>query len=141
MNLYKAAYPFVQGLEFAAVQIIAVDTVEKKRFAHSRLPDKSRSSYPKHRFDRRFEASPESRGSQPSGLLLVLFVEAKRIKPFPFGKVSRFTNLKPAHRKGGFAQSKLKPFPPCGNPWGVEAPPPTEKARCACYGASRFCKP
>ena len=27
MNLYKAAYPFVQGLEFAAVQIIAVDIV------------------------------------------------------------------------------------------------------------------
>ena len=25
---YKAAYPFVQGLEFAAVQIIAVDTVQ-----------------------------------------------------------------------------------------------------------------
>ena len=29
MNLYKAAYPFVQGLEFAAVQIIAVDTERK----------------------------------------------------------------------------------------------------------------
>ena len=29
MNLYKAAYPFVLSLEFAAVQIIAVDTVEK----------------------------------------------------------------------------------------------------------------
>ena len=28
-SLYKAAYPFVQGLEFAAVQIIAVDTVRK----------------------------------------------------------------------------------------------------------------
>ena len=28
MNLYKAAYPFVQGLEFAAVQIIAVDIVQ-----------------------------------------------------------------------------------------------------------------
>ena len=28
MNLYKAAYPFVQGLEFAAVQIIAVDSVQ-----------------------------------------------------------------------------------------------------------------
>ena len=27
MNLYKAAYPFVLRLEFAAVQIIAVDTV------------------------------------------------------------------------------------------------------------------
>ena len=30
--------------------------------------------------------SPESRGSQTSGVLLVLFVQAKRIKPFPFGK-------------------------------------------------------
>ena len=27
-NLYKAAYPFVLRLEFAAVQIIAVDTVQ-----------------------------------------------------------------------------------------------------------------
>ena len=30
MNLYKAAYQFVQGLEFAAVQIIAVDTVQNR---------------------------------------------------------------------------------------------------------------
>ena len=30
MNLYKAAYPFVQGLEFAAVQIIAVDSVHNR---------------------------------------------------------------------------------------------------------------
>ena len=29
MNLYKAAYPFVLRLEFAAVQIIAVDSVQK----------------------------------------------------------------------------------------------------------------
>ena len=28
MNLYKAAYPFVLRLELAAVQIIAVDTVQ-----------------------------------------------------------------------------------------------------------------
>ena len=27
-SLYKAAYPFVQGLEFAAVQIIAVDFLQ-----------------------------------------------------------------------------------------------------------------
>ena len=32
MNLYKAAYPFVQGLEFAAVQIIAVDFVQNSDF-------------------------------------------------------------------------------------------------------------
>ena len=32
MNLYKAAYPFVLRLEFAAVQIIAVDTMENSDF-------------------------------------------------------------------------------------------------------------
>ena len=41
------------------------------------------------RIERRFESSPESRGSQTSGVLPVLFVQAKRIKPFPFGS-SRF---------------------------------------------------
>ena len=33
---------------------------------------------------------PESRGSQTSGVLLVLFVQAKRIKSFPFGKFEVF---------------------------------------------------
>ena len=32
----------------------------------------------------------ESRGSQPFGVLLVLFVQAKRIKPFPLPGASRF---------------------------------------------------
>ena len=32
MDLYKVAYPFVQGLEFAAVQIIAVDIVKNRDF-------------------------------------------------------------------------------------------------------------
>ena len=112
MNLYKAAYPFVQGLEFAAVQIIAVDTVEKKRFAHSRLPDKSRSSHPQYCIDRRFEPSPGVERAAALRLLLVLFVEAKRIKPFPFGN-----------------------FPLHGKQAHVGA------ARCACYKDSRFCKP
>ena len=35
-------------------------------------------------FRQSFESSPESRGSQTSGVLPVLFVQAKRIKPFPF---------------------------------------------------------
>ena len=40
--------------------------------------------------------SPESRGSQTSGVLLVLFVQAKRIKPFPFGKFEVFqTSIQP----------------------------------------------
>ena len=80
--------------------------------AHSRLPDESRSSYPKHRIDRRFEPFPESRGPQTSGVLPVLFVQAKRINLFPFGSF-------PLHGKHA----------------------PVGAARCACYGASRFGKP
>ena len=41
-------------------------------------------------FRQSFESSPESRGSQTSGVLLVLFVHAKRINPFPFREVPRF---------------------------------------------------
>ena len=36
----------------------------------------------KSRIERRFESSPESRGSQTSGVLPVLFVQAKRINPY-----------------------------------------------------------
>ena len=71
-------------------------------------------------FRQSFESSPESRGSQTSRVLLVLFVQAKRIKPFPFRKVRGFPNLDSARHNGGFAQTKLKPFP---------------------KGDSRFCKP
>ena len=74
----------------------------------------------KSRIERRFESSPESRGSQTSGVLLVLFVQAKRIKPFPFRKARGSANLDSARRNGGFALTKLKPF--------------SKKA-------SRFCKP
>ena len=60
-------------------------------------------------FRQSFESSPESRGSQTSGVLLVLFVQAKRIKLFPFGKFRGSTNLDSARRNSGFAQTKLKP--------------------------------
>ena len=56
----------------------------------NRLPDERRSLLQKHLVDRRFESSPESRGSQTSGVLLVLFVHAKRINSFPFREASRF---------------------------------------------------
>ena len=41
-------------------------------------------------FRQSFESSPESRGSQTFGVLLVLFVQAKRINSFPFRGASRF---------------------------------------------------
>ena len=116
----------------------------------------------------------ESRGSQPSGLLLVLFVEAKRIKPFPFRNFLTGRKFAPAGAArsaclsaacGGYPccyrnnHAASRHFPAAkplkrslsgtfhlllkkqDKTRGVGAPPPTEKARCACYGASRFCKP
>ena len=55
-------------------------------FLRCRLPDESRSFQKKSRIDRRFESSPESRGSQTSGVLLVLFVHAKSTKNVSFAE-------------------------------------------------------
>ena len=60
--------------------------------------------------DRVLNRPSESRGSQPSGLLLVLFVEAKRINPFPFGNFRGFANLDSAHTGGGFGQAASRHF-------------------------------
>ncbi len=53
-------------------------------FLRCRLPDECWSFWIKLHIDRRFESSPESRGSQTSGVLLVLFVHAKSTKNVPF---------------------------------------------------------
>ena len=50
----------------------------------------SRRKFLQNHFRQSFESSPESRGSQTSGVLLVLFVQAKRINSFPFRKAPRF---------------------------------------------------
>ena len=50
-----------------------------------------------------------TRGLRTSGVLLVLFVQAKRINPFPFREARGSANLDSARRNGGFAQTKLKP--------------------------------
>ena len=83
-----------KGNPFAPIQILTGDTREGCNSRHSRLHDERRSFQRKSRIERRFESSPESRGSQTSGVLPVLFVQAKRIKPFPFGKfeVSQTSN-------------------------------------------------
>ena len=107
---------------------------ENCSFLRCRLSDVRRTFQQKACIDRRFESSPESRGSQTSGVLLVLFVHAKRINPFPFREASRFrkprnsapqpqlrtatiktflwelrgfVNLEVAHIAGNFAQSNL----------------------------------
>ena len=58
---------------------------EKCSFQHSRLPDERRSFQKKSRIDRRFESSPESRGSQTSGVLFGSFCTTqKERKNVPF---------------------------------------------------------
>ena len=61
----------------------------RRRFARKTGFDSCRRKLLLNYFRQSFESSPESRGSQTSGVLPVLFVQAKRIKPFPFGS-SRF---------------------------------------------------
>ena len=53
---------------------------------------------------------PESRGSQTSGVLLVLFVQAKRIKPFPFRELSRFCKPRISPLKQQLPTNKIKSF-------------------------------
>ena len=99
----------MRGYPFAPIQILTGDIWKPRNARRGRLHDDGRSFQPKSRIERRFESSPESRGSQTSGVLPVLFVQAKRIKLFPFGKFRGSTNLDSARRNSGFAQTKLKP--------------------------------
>ena len=72
------------GNPFAPIQILTGDTRELCVFLCGRLHDDGRSFQRKSRIERRFESSPESRGSQTSGVLLVLFVHAKSTENVPF---------------------------------------------------------
>ena len=64
--------------------------------------------------------SLESRGSQTSGVLLVLFVQAKRINSFSLQRTSRFCEPRFSSPQWRLPTNKIKTFP---------------------KGASRFCKP
>ena len=81
--------------------------------------------------------SPESRGSQTSGVLLVLFVQAKRIKPFPFGKfeVLRTSNQR---TKLQFHTSPIKSFAALVSPHMVALL--TSVRNSPCFGGLRRTK-
>ena len=109
MSLYKAAYPFVLSLEFAAAQIIAVDTVRK------------------------------------SGLRIAGYL-SKTGHPIQntvsTGDLNRGRRVEPRLLFGSFCRSKknvnTSPLRELSIAWKHA---PTGAARCACYEASRFCKP
>ncbi len=108
------------GNPFAPIQILTGDTRKPCGFLCRRLHDDGRSFPQKSCIERRFESSPESRGSQTSGVLLVLFVQAKRIKPFPLPGTSRFSKPRFSSPQWRLRTNKIKTFP---------------------KRASRFCKP
>ena len=68
-----------------------------RRFVGKTGFDTCRRKFLQSYFRQSFESSPESRGSQTSGVLPVLFVHAKRINPFPFRELRGFPNLESAH--------------------------------------------
>ena len=95
---------------FAPIQILTGDTRKPCGSRRGRLHDDGRSLPRELRIERRFESSPESRGSQTSGVLPVLFVQAKRIKPFPFRELSRFYKPRISALKHQFRTNKIKSF-------------------------------
>ena len=115
MTLFRncAVLRLMCGFPFAPIQILTGDTREGCNARCGRLHDDGRSFQRKSRIERRFESSPESRGSQTSGVLLVLFVQAKRIKPFPLREIRGFTNLESAHPNNDHALTQLNPSPLC----------------------------
>ena len=98
------------GNPFAPIQILTGDTRKPCGSRRGRLHDERRSLQRKLCIERRFESSPESRGSQTSGVLLVLFVQAKRIKPFPFRELSRFYKPRSSTPKQRPRTDKIKTF-------------------------------
>ena len=109
MNLFKTACPILLRLEFASVQIIAVDTVQNS-------------------------------GSHIAGYLM------KAGKPIPntvsTGDLNRGRRTKSRLLFGSFCRSKknvkTSPLRELSIAWKACS---VGAARCACYEASRFCKP
>ncbi len=108
-----------------------------RNFQHSWVPDECRSFQKKSRIDRRFESSPESRGSQTSGVLLVLFVHAKSTKNVSFA--GRFEVLQTSKQRTQTTNSH-NPIKSFRRPWRLFFPPfggvPAGTARSACFSAT-----
>ena len=80
-------FSFSKNLSLASAVQLSFRTDSKpfrRRFAGKTGFDTSRRKTLQNHFRQSFESSPESRGSQTSGVLLVLFVQAKSTKNVPF---------------------------------------------------------
>jgi len=109
MNLFKTACPILLRLEFAAVQIIAVDTMRKSDFCKAGYLIKAG-----HSIHNTISTGDLNRGRRTKSRLL-------------FGSFCRSKK-----------NVKTSPLRELSIAWKHA---PTGAARCACYEASRFCKP
>ena len=83
----------------------------RRRFVRKTGFGSCRRKFLQNYFRQSFESSPESRGSQTSGVLPVLFVQAKRIKPFPLPGTSRFSKPRISPPEQQLPTNKIKTFP------------------------------
>ncbi len=118
---------------FAPIQILTGDTRKGCVFRHSRLLDERRSFRIKLRIERRFESSPESRGSQTSGVLFGYFLhDAKSDNSFPFREAPRFFKPRNSTHKQQLRTKQIKSFfrltavsrlletwSPCSHPFAI----------------------
>ncbi|MGI6196771.1 MAG: hypothetical protein ACOYIO_06805 [Eubacteriales bacterium] len=80
-------------------------------FLRCRLPDESRSLSLQKRIDRRFESSPESRGSQTSGVLFGYFLhDAKSDNSFSLLEASRFCKPRSSTPQPQLRTATIKTF-------------------------------
>ena len=88
--------------------------------------------------DRVLNRPSESRGSQPSGLLLVLFVEAKRIKPFPFSETLEVLQTSIQRTQVAVSHKLIKSLPLRGISSGRRGAAPylyTQSVCAACFAS------
>ena len=93
------------SLPFAPIQSLFAGVLQAKP-----VSARAAGSFCKITSDRALNRSPESRGSQTSGVLLVLFVQAKSTKNVPLQGVSRFCKPRLSTPKQQLCTTQLNPF-------------------------------
>ena len=103
---------------------------------HSRLPDKSRSSYPKHRFDRRFE--PGSQGGTPRAFCVTFCTPQKVTIRFPLQGNFEVLQTSNQHTQVAVSHKLIKSLPLHGISSGRRGAAPylyTQSVCAACFAS------
>ena len=99
------------GNPFAPIQILTGDTREPCNARRGQLHDDGRSFPPKSRIERRFESSPESRGSANLWGTPRSFRTSEKNKPVSLSESSRFCEPRFSSPQWRLPTNKIKTFP------------------------------